>query len=409
MKRVLMIAYHYPPVRGSSGVHRTLAFSRHLREHGWEPILLTVNPRAYTATANDQMGDVPDGMIVHRAFALDAARHLAIGGRHMLRTALPDRWASWAWRGVPNGLKLIEEHKPAAIWSTYPIATAQKIALKLHEKTGLPWIADLRDSMTDESYPPMAQRRAAFLDIETRLAHGANKVVFTAPGAAQMYAARYPDVPADRWAVIENGYDERSFQGAVAKERTETPLRFVHAGILYPSERDPTAFYGALCDLQEAGIVNRKTLRVVLRATGHDDHHRRLIDEFGIGGIVELAPSAPYREALGEMLSADGLLLFQASNCNHQIPAKVYEYVRARRPVLALTDPAGDTAGVVRDAGLNTIAPLDDREAIRKMLGQFIEDVKQGRAQIPTDAVVASHSRAARSGRLAQLLDEITS
>ena len=408
MKRVLMIAYHYPPVRGSSGVHRTLAFSRHLREHGWEPVILSVNPRAYVSTADDQMGDIPEGAVVKRSFALDAARHLALGGRHFLRTALPDRWSNWSWRGVPDGLKLIAEHDVKAIWSTYPIATAQKIALRLHEKTKLPWIADLRDSMTDESFPPMAQRRAAFLEIEGRLAREADRVVFTAPGAAAMYAERYPNVAKERWAVIENGYDERSFQGAEAQERNDGKLRLVHAGILYPSERDPTAFYGALADLQESGAVSGDTLAIVLRATGHDEHHAKLIEKFGIGDLIELAPSKPYRFALGEMLAADGLLLFQASNCNHQIPAKVYEYIRARRPVLALTDPVGDTAGVVRDAGFDTIAPLDDRAAIRDMLGRFLEDVKAGRATLPTDAVVASHSRAARTERLAKLLDELT-
>ena len=408
MKRVLMIAYHYPPVRGSSGVHRTLAFSRHLREHGWEPVLLTVNPRAYVATANDQMGDIPEGVTVKRSFALDAARHLALGGRHFLRTALPDRWSSWQWRGVSDGMKLIREHDVKAIWSTYPIATAQKIAMRLREKSGLPWIADLRDSMTDELFPPMKQRREAFLEIERNMARDAKRVVFTAPGAAAMYAERYPETPKERWTVIQNGYDERSFQTAEAQERNDGKLRLVHAGILYPLERDPTAFYGALADLKESGTVSGESLAIVLRATGHDEHHAKLIGQFGIDDLVELAPSKPYRFALGEMLASDGLLLFQASNCNHQIPAKVYEYIRARRPVLALTDPVGDTAGVVRGAGLDTIAPLDDRAAIRDMLGRFIDDVKAERATLPTDEVVASHSRAARTELLAKLLDEVT-
>src|SRR5262245_26076941 len=83
MRRVLMIAYHYPPLRGSSGIQRTLAFSRDLREHGWEPIVLTAHPRAYEKVGDDQLRDIPEGIAVHRPFALDTARHLALGGRYL--------------------------------------------------------------------------------------------------------------------------------------------------------------------------------------------------------------------------------------------------------------------------------------------------------------------------------------
>jgi len=95
MKRVLMIAYHYPPLRGSSGIQRTLAFSRYLREYGWQAIVLTAHPRAYPETGEDQLGDVPVDVPVYRAFALDASRHLSVRGAYPKLIALPDRWSSW--------------------------------------------------------------------------------------------------------------------------------------------------------------------------------------------------------------------------------------------------------------------------------------------------------------------------
>ena len=70
-KRVLLIAYHYPPLRGSSGIQRALRFSQYLREFGWEPIVLTAHPRAYQDKSEDLLADVPPGVIVERAFALD--------------------------------------------------------------------------------------------------------------------------------------------------------------------------------------------------------------------------------------------------------------------------------------------------------------------------------------------------
>ena len=95
MRKLLMIAYHYPPVKGSSGIQRTLKFSAYLREHGWEPIILTVHPRAYAQVSDDQMGEIPAGMEVERAFALDTSRHLALGKRYLGWMAQPDRWAAW--------------------------------------------------------------------------------------------------------------------------------------------------------------------------------------------------------------------------------------------------------------------------------------------------------------------------
>ena len=60
VNRVLMVAYHYPPFGGSSGAQRTLSFSRHLGEYGWQPMVLTVNPAAYPKWARDQLMEIPN-------------------------------------------------------------------------------------------------------------------------------------------------------------------------------------------------------------------------------------------------------------------------------------------------------------------------------------------------------------
>ena len=119
VKRVLMVAYHFPPLAGSSGVQRTLRFVQHLPSFGWEPLVLTTHPRAYEQTGDDLLADIPEGTVVSRAFALDASRHLAIGGRYLGFTARPDRWISWKFAAIQQGLRLIRKFRPQAIWSTY--------------------------------------------------------------------------------------------------------------------------------------------------------------------------------------------------------------------------------------------------------------------------------------------------
>lgn len=411
MKRVLMIAYHYPPLQGSSGIQRTLKFSQYLPEFGWEPIVLTTHTRAYPSTSDDKVREIPGHVIVHRAFALDTARHLSFSGAYPAMLALPDRWVSWWLGAVPAGLRLIRRYRPEVIWSTYPIATAHLIGLTLHRLTGIPWVADLRDPMIDVDYPEDPRTRHVYQWIEEKTIISCSRAVLTTPGAIKAYESRFPHVPATRFSLIENGYDEEDFAAAEAlADRTRPDSKqflLVHSGTLYPSERDPVPFFEAISSLLQQGHISPGSFKVILRATGHDDHLRRLIDWHGISVIVSIAPPAPYREALAEMLVADGLLILQASNCNNQIPAKLYEYLRARRPILALTDSTGDTATTLRSAGIDTIAPLDSKDKIKKELLRFLALAKRNEAPVPPTETVLSNSRRSRTMELAGILDKV--
>nr|WP_314542812.1 glycosyltransferase [uncultured Massilia sp.] len=408
VKRVLMVAFHFPPQRGSSGIQRTLKFVRHLPALGWQPLVLSAHPRAYEDTGDDQLGEIPDGVPVRRAFALDSARHLALRGRYPGWFALPDRWVTWLLGAVPAGLALVRRMRPQALWSTYPIATAHLVGLALHRLTGLPWIADLRDPMLDDSHPSGRLRRAAAAWVEARTVRHCTRAVVTTPGALRTYRARYPDLPPERFRLIENGYDEASFAGLApaAMDGGDARITLLHSGIVYPSERDPVPLFRALASLQQVGRIGPADFRLLLRAPVHDALLAELAQAHGIAALVEIAPHLPYRQALSEMLAADALLVLQASNCNAQVPAKLYEYLRAGRPILALTDPAGDTAAVLRRCGIDTMAPLDDSAAIGAAIERLIGLVKNGTAPRAPQQEVRAAERGARAAQLASLLDE---
>jgi len=106
------------------------------------------------------------------------------------------------------------------------------------------------------------------------------------------------------------------------------------------------------------------------------------------------------------MLRADGLLVLQASNCNDQVPAKVYEYLRCARPIVGLTDPAGETAALLRRAGVDAIARLDSEEEIGSLLRRFLGQVARGGCRAPDAAFARSGSRRARTEQFVHLLDE---
>jgi glycosyltransferase involved in cell wall biosynthesis len=406
-RRVLMIAFHFPPLNGSSGIQRTLRFVQHLPPLGWQPIVLSAHPRAYASTADDLLGEVPADTVVKRAFALDTARHLSIAGRYPQALALPDRWATWELGAVPAGLNLIRRYRPDVIWSTYPIATAHRIAHRLHRISGIPLVADFRDPMAQEGYPADPRTWQAFQRIESAVAHRASRLVFVTPSARDLYRSRYSTLPADRFVLIENGYDEDSF-AAAESQLDRRPLNdgcitLLHSGIVYPSERDPRALFEALGRLRAAGRVDAGTLRIRFRAPVHAALLEQLARDSRTTDLIEVLPPVPYRDALQEMLRADGLLVMQGSNCYEQIPAKLYEYFRARRPILGLADPQGDTGKVMREAGVAHIARLEDPHRVEEAMASYLEQMRRGALAAPT---LSDMSRQARAKAFAGLLEE---
>jgi hypothetical protein len=413
----LMIAFHYPPCRGSSGLQRTLSFSRYLPAHGWSPVVLSASPRAYINQGADQLGDIPDSVPVKRAFALDTARHLSLGGRYISWMSLPDRWISWYLGAVPEGLRLIRRYRPKVIWSTYPIATAHLIGLTLHRLTGIPWVADFRDPMTEvdavtgQDHPSNPHLWHVRRWIESRTVRACKRAVLVTSGSLRIHADRYADLPASHWAVVSNGFDEHAFAGTERirpNTNSRRPLLLLHSGVLYPTpDRDPTALFAAISKLRSEGRVSAADLKIVLRASGHDESYRKQIQEFGIQEIVSLEPPVGYRQALAEMLSADGLLLFQGYTSNPAVPAKLYEYLRARRPILAMVDAAGDTAAVMRKAGVGRIVPLESSEQIAAALIPFLDGICVGREPVASDSEIHLNSRESKSAELATVLDSV--
>lgn len=408
-KAVLMIAFHFPPAAMSSGHLRTLGFARHLPALGWKPVLLSARALAYPRTTPVAEGVVPEGCSVHRAFALDASRHFAIGGKYPGFLAQPDRWSSWWPAAVVAGLRLIRRHNVKAIWSTYPIMTAHCVAYTLSRLANLPWISDFRDPVSTSVEPGNPISFASQHRWEKRVFDDAARIVLTTPGALRGYAKAYPEVQEQgRLVLIENGYEEQAFVDLPEPApRLGRPLVLVHSGILYSDGRSPLPFFEAIARLARAGVLSPADVHIVLRASGSEAIYAGEIKRLGIEGFVTLAPPVSNRQALEEQARADGLLLFQGSRFNRQIPAKVYEYLRIGRPILALVDRDGDTAEVLHQAGGGTVISMDDIEAIAAQLPGFIRGLRDGCMPAARPEVIASYARSEGAATLAAMLDKI--
>jgi glycosyltransferase involved in cell wall biosynthesis len=268
--------------------------------------------------------------------------------------------------------------------------------------------------MWQGDYPPDPRVNRSWLQLERRIFERAQRVVVTTPSASDLYAERYPAYARERIKLIENGYDEESFARATPVTQNRSirsgargPVTLLHSGVVYPSERDPTHLFRALASLKRLGRVTAETFQLVLRASGHDSLYRDQLDRLDIGDIVRLEPGLDYLCALQEMLVADGLLILQAANCNAQVPAKLYEYLRAGRPIVALTDSAGDTAKTLHATGAAIIAPLDSEVQIENALMRFISQVGEHLWQPPPVDVIRRYSRQEQTGQLAALLADV--
>jgi hypothetical protein len=204
---------------------------------------------------------------------------------------------------------MIRKYRPDVLWATYPIATAHIAGLLLSRLSGVPLIADYRDSMTEPTYPTDPLQWRIYTAIEARVVRHAVRCVFTTPGARRMYEARYPDVAPPRLHVIENAFDEENFRSAELLEPTigsNRPFTLVHSGVVYPSERDPGPLFRALGRHRRTGQIDASGFRLVLRATGHDDLYAPILADQGIEDLVELAPPLPYAQALRGGLNVSG-------------------------------------------------------------------------------------------------------
>lgn len=408
-----MTAFHFPPCHGSSGIQRTLKFVRYLPGHGWNPLVLAAHPSAYEHRSDELLREIPPQAVVARARALDAGRHLAIRGRYFGFTAMPDRWVSWLPMAVIAGRRLVRQHRPAVLWSTYPIPTSLMIGERLQAATQLPWIVDLRDAMVDEDFPAPGARREQYERLEARVVARATRVVLTTESARLLYEERYPGLPREHWNVIRNGFDDENFAHVSAGMQatddggTDRPLTLLHSGLLEPNERDPKPFIAAVARLKQRGVLRAPQVRIVLRASGHEGLYAKYASDAGVADLVHLEPAVGHYEALREMLGANGLLLFQGANCNHLVPAKLYEYFRSQRPILALTDERGESAKLMRDEGMHSIVSMTEAEDIEHALEDFLRSVRMRTARTCDPNGWQRYSRRAQAGQLAALLDEI--
>ena len=237
--------------------------------------------------------------------------------------------------------------------------------------------------------------------------NAASRVIFTAQHARQIYAARYPGLN-EKSLLIPNGYDETRLPIRTGKRKSSgSPLTILHSGSLQPKGRNPESFFEALQKLKARGKISASQVKIVFRGCGYKERYRSLAEALSVSDLVALEDRVSYAEAIDEMVNADALLVFQGSAYNQAVPAKIYEYFFAGKPILGIVDKRGETKRVLDDVGISETASIDDASEIANQLTQLMATLGAQSPFLPDPAAIPQYSRRNQTRKLASVLEEV--
>lgn len=400
-KKILMIAAEYPPCL-SAGVQRTFHFSKNLISHGWQPLVLSAHNRIYRNLDNQLEVSSQISQYLRRAFAADASRHFAINGKYFDFLEDPDKYASWYYPGYWLGMSMIHEHKPDVIWSTFPVSTAHRIALKLKKKTGLKWIADFRDPLHCHCSGSLDRITKLAKKIDAETVENADVLVFATDNMRTLYSNAFPHVDGERFVVIENGYDEEVHSTRKITGVKKEPFTLLYSGGLYEVGRDPVPLFYAISRLITEGIIETGGFRLVFRGAGDGAEYMDVISELHLTGFVFFKASIPYAQSIDEISEADALLVLQGEIFSNQIPGKVYEYIATGNAILGLLGSQGASNELLKSIPNAYVAGEDNIEEIEKALIATLDSPVRGSDFDPTP-----FSRKSRCMELVEILNKL--
>ena len=417
VRHALFVAFHFPPEASSSGVLRTLKYVRYLPERGWRVSVITADVAAYAVRDEALEAQVPERTRVVRALARNTKRDFAWRGKYPALLAVPDVWVGWMPAAVRAGRQLIAEDAVDVVYSTSPHATAHLIAGRLARGAKLPWVTDFRDPWIEDPPEPGTPNGFVYRRVnrwlERRTIRDSAAVVTSTSHLRELLRARYPAERADKIRAILNGYDEADFSHVdAAPSPRDARLRIVHAGSINAGFRDPRPLFTALGRMVRSGELRAAECELRFIGAGpfgDTPDVRDAIDAAGLAGAVRFLPRVPYEESLRELASADLLLLLQASDDTvGLVPAKLYEYLRAQKPTLALVRDGAVTEVLAATGGGIAVDPAH-ADALHVALAGLVADWRGERlaARVADLAILRRFDRRALASELAAVFDEV--
>jgi glycosyltransferase involved in cell wall biosynthesis len=413
--KVLLVTLYFPPA-GGGGVQRPLKFATHLPEAGIETHVLAPSDPKWIHRDVDL--PAPTLAWVHRVRFIGPrgrkpaeelhgtsgleryTRQASLLGRRLL---VPDENVSFNLTAIPAAIRLVRQEGIDVIVTTSPPGSVHLIGAATKRATGVRWVADLRDSLVahphrDSQRTIVRAKEQGQHAVAGLVGRNADAIVTVSEAIAEEMRARSPR---GRVVTISNGSDFDDFAGLEYHPGAER-FRITHAGSFF-GKRDPRPFLTALARVD--GVVARFVGD--FRSTDREWAS-------GVMDRLELIPYAPHRRSLELQRDSEALLLLipEADGRGRGVlSGKVFEYLAAERPILALVPPDGAAAELLRKTGGGVVVAPDDIDGIARELTALRDRWREGTLDgiALSDDWRAKVSRRARIQELADLLQSVES
>lgn len=430
-RRVLVIAYYFPP-SGGSGVQRALKFVKYLPVSGWQPVVVTVDPEsaAYPNLDPEMMADVPAEVPVYKTdswdpynlyagftqtskdsavsvgFLSDKPITLRERFARWLRANvfIPDARVGWYYYALKQARKLIEEEQIDAVFTTGPPHSTHLIGRALSRRYGLPWIADFRDPWVDidflEELPMTGLAKRINASLEQSVLDESSLVLTVSPAIERKFAAKTNTT----CATIYNGFDGADFQGKTA--RRPDFFYVSHVGNMNAA-RNPEVLWRVLAKGIDAGQFPKLKIRLVGNV---DASVMQSLTSTGLDRLVEQVPYCPHHEAVQYMKGSGALLLpinrvFSAKGI---VTGKLFEYLAAGKPIIGIGPSDGDAANIIDETMAGKMIDYENDDAMSHYLHALYNAWEKNETFLEADtAAIAAYSREGQTAQLAKLLDEL--
>lgn len=396
MRRVLIIAPAFPP-QGGVGAQRPAKFARYLPEFGWEPAVLAA--------------PIPSSAPIDPPLAEEVA-HIPVY-RPPLRTihGITDssiRWLPSAWAE----LQRLERGNPyEAIYATGGPFLPFVLPWLLRRSGGPPYILDFRDPWTNNPYTRSATWKQHLLNplfrwLERRTVRAAKFVISVSEVMRRELRHCHPLQPSEKFVTIYNGYDEADFEGLLPIKFEPDTWNLVYMGTASHPHHPFDGILDAIARLSSVDPMIASRLR--LHMVGHmAPEYRQQVIDLNIAHLVRIYGFLPHREALRVLISGDAALLTITSPegsgaARYDVSGKLFNYLRAGKPVLARIPRDGEADTLLRDAGL--LVELGDR--VEDMRGTLQRMINSSTVPAPRVDYIQRFNRRTQAGQLGWLLDQ---